>query len=132
MTRVVIKTGYAYLVATPPKGNHLYIAIASLDGGQFLFVNLTTRQEFSDCECVLNPGPGVPSFVTRESVIAYQHARLMDSNMLAKVITPGSPIPKAILDAALLLQIQQGGLSSRRLPNKHKRALANYLEVELP
>lgn len=75
------------------------------------------------------PGSGVPNFVVHESVIAYQYAREMNATQLAGLITAGSPIPKGSCSAAVLAQIQQGGLVSSRLKNKYKTALKAFLGI---
>jgi hypothetical protein len=72
----------------------------------------------------------VPSFVVRESVMAYQHAREMDATELATLITEGSPVPKGSCSEAVLLKIQQGGLVSRRLRNRYKDALKAFLDAK--
>lgn len=127
MASIAINLGDAFLVNTPPNGEHLYIAIAQTSESKFLFVNVTTRRGSSETTCILLPGAGVPSFVVRESVIAYQFAREMDATELAALITPGSPIPKGTCSAVVLAQIQQGGLASKRLKNRYKIALRSFL-----
>ena len=127
MASIVIRLGDAFLIDTPPNGQHLYIAIAETSQNKFLFVNITTRRDSSETACTLSPGAGTPSFVVRESVIAYQFAREMDAAQLASLITPGSPIPKGSCSASILERIQQGGLISRRLRNSYKAALRAFL-----
>jgi hypothetical protein len=128
MASITINLGDAFLLDTPPNSEHLYIAIAQASESNYLFVNVTSRRPKSDSACILLPGQGVPSFVSRESVIAYQYARQMNAIELAGLITAGSPIPKGFCSAAILAKIQQGGLVSKRLPNKHKAALQAFLE----
>lgn len=77
--------------------------------------------------CLLSPGPGVPSLVIRESVVAYQFAREINVTQLAKLITPGSVVPKGFCSPTVLAKIQRGGLISRRLKNKYKTALKAFL-----
>jgi hypothetical protein len=72
MASITINLGDAFLLDTPPNNQHLYIAIAQTSESNYLFVNVTTRRPNSEATCVLIPGVGVPSFVVRESVIAYQ------------------------------------------------------------
>lgn len=129
MASVAINLGDAFLIDTPPNGEHLYIAIAQTSESKYLFVNVTTRRSSSEATCVLVPGAGVPGFIVRESVIAYQFAREMDGVELAGLITPGSPIPKGVCSATVLAQIQQGGLASTRLRNKYKTALKAFLRI---
>ena len=94
MANIAIRLGDAFLLDTPPNGQHLYIAIAKTTQDKYLFVNVTTRRSNSEMTCILSPGPDVPPFVIRESVVAYQFAREMDVVQLAQLVTPGSPIPK--------------------------------------
>lgn len=128
MANIAIRLGDAFLLDTSPNGQHLYIAIAKTAQDKYLFVNVTTRRINSEMTCILSPGPGVPSFVIRESVIAYQFAREMNVVQLAQLITPGSPIPKGSCSPTVLAKIQRGGLISRRLKNKYKTALKAFLD----
>ena len=127
MASITINLGDAFLLDTPPNREHLYIAIAQTSENSYLFVNVTSRRPNSDSACVLVPGSGLPSFIVRESVVAYQFAREMNATELAGLITAGSPIPKGSCSAFVLAQIQQGGLVSKRLKNKYKTALKNFL-----
>jgi hypothetical protein len=129
MASITINLGDAFLLDTPPNSEHLYIAIAQTSEDDYLFVNVTSRRSNSDTACVLLPGSGVPSFVVRESVIAYQFAREINATELADLITAGSPIPKGACSEAVLAQIQQGGLVSKRLKNRYKIALKAFLEI---
>ncbi|MFN9858576.1 MAG: hypothetical protein ACK556_10805, partial [Pseudanabaena sp.] len=109
---------------------HLYIAIAKTSAEKYLFVNVTTRRAKSDLSCVLQPNTeGVPNFVKRESVINYLDAREMNVEQLARVICVGSRIPKCRFSSAVLSQIQQGGIVSKRLPKVYKNALRKFLGV---
>jgi hypothetical protein len=126
MDSITINLGDAFLIDTPPNGQHLYIAIAKTNASKYLFVNVTTRNERSETTCILLPSPDVPSFIVNESVIAYSFAIEIE---LSQRITSGSPIPKGFCSPAILSQIQQGGLISRRLKNKYKTALKNFLGI---
>lgn len=128
MASITINLGDAFLLDTPPSSQHLYIAIAPTSEGKYLFVNVTTRRPNSEATCVLVPGPDVPRFIVRESIIAYQYAREMDAHQLADLITPGSPVPKGSCSQTVLAKIQQGGLDSKRLKHKYKTALKAFLE----
>lgn len=127
MASIIINLGDAFLLDTPPNSEHLYIAIAKTSGDKYLFVNVTSRRPKSETACILLPGLGVPRFIVRESVIAYQFAREMDATELAKLITIGSPIPKGSCSVTVLEQIQQGGLVSKRLKKKYKKSLRTFL-----
>ncbi|NJM47479.1 MAG: hypothetical protein HC860_16025 [Alkalinema sp. RU_4_3] len=127
MLSIVINVGDAFLIDTPPNSQHLYIAIAQTSENQFLFVNVTTRRENSETACILLPGPDMLAFVTHESVVAYKYAREISIEELAVLVTPGSPIPKDTCSPSVLIQIQQGGLISKRLKNRYKIALRAFL-----
>ena len=127
MASITINLGDAFLLDTPPNAQHLYIAIAQTSESDYLFVNVTSRKTNSEITCVLLPSSDAPSFIVRESVIAYQFALEMNAAELAGFITAGSPIPKGSCSVAILAQIQQGGLVSKRLKNRYKNALKAYL-----
>ena len=129
MASIIINLGDAFLLDTPPNSEHLYIAIAQISESSYLFVNVTSRRPNSEDACILLPGSGLPSFIIRESVIAYQFAREMNATELAGLITAGSPIPKGSCSVAVLAQIQQGGLVSKRLKNRYKVALKGFLGI---
>ncbi len=105
MASIIINLGDAFLIDTPPNGEHLYIAIAPTSEDKYLFVNVTSRRTNSETVCILFPGLGVPNFIVRESVIAYQYAREMNAATLAKLITPDSSIPKGTCSPTVLAQI---------------------------
>jgi hypothetical protein len=128
---ITIHLGDAFLLDIPnTEKKHLYIAISKTGNNKYLFVNVTTRRAKSETACILKPGVGVPKFIKNESVIIYQYAREMDAIELAGFITKNSPIPKDSCSADILYFIQQGGLVSKRLPIKFKKALKQFLESE--
>ena len=130
MTSIKVKLGDAFLLETPPNDQHLYIAIAKTSADKYLFVNVTTRRAKSDLSCILQPDTeGIPNFVKRESVINYLDAREMGVEQLARVICVGSRVPKCRFSPAILSQIQQGGIVSKRLPKVYKNALRKFLGV---
>lgn len=130
MTIININLGDAFLLETPPNGQHLYIAIAPTNNNKHLFVNLTTRKYASETTCILLPNTkGMPSYVKAESVIAYQYAREMDTCELALKICVGSRIPKCNFPSDILDKVQQGFLASRRVEPRHKRALREFLNI---
>jgi hypothetical protein len=128
MTSINVKLGDAFLLETPPNDQHLYIAIAKTSADKYLFVNVTTRRAKSDLSCILQPDiEGIPNFVKRESVINYLDAREMNVEQLARLICVGSRVPKCRFSSAILSQIQQGGMVSKRLPKVYKNALRKFL-----
>lgn len=130
MSDININLGDAFLLETPPNGQHLFIAIAPTSNNKYLFVNLTKRRNNSESACILIPATeGMPSFITHESVIAYKHVREMGSCDLTRVICKDSRIPKCQFPANILSQIQQGGIKSKQLPKKEKKALKQFLGI---
>ncbi len=129
MTNISICIGDAFLIDTPPYGEHLYIAIAQTSNNKYLLVNVTTRRRNSEVTCVLLPGAEMPSFIQHESVIAYRFAREMDAGEIERVITPGSPRPKTRFSAKVLRRIQQGALESDELRNRYKTTLKKFLGI---
>ena len=127
MASIPINLGDAFLIDTPPNGEHLYIAIAQTSNSDYLFVNVTSRRPNSETACILVPGSDVPSFIVRESIVAYQFAREMNASQLAGLITVNSSIPQGSCSLAILAKIQQGGLTSKRLKNRYKAALKSFL-----
>jgi hypothetical protein len=130
MTSININLGDAFLLETPPNGQHLYIAIAPTTDNKYLFVNLTTRKSRSETACILQPNTtGMPSYIKVESAIAYQYAREMDARQLDLEICVGSRIPKCTFPLDILSQIQQGGVFSNRIELRHKRVLRQFLGI---
>jgi len=130
VSSISINIGDVFLIDTPPNGQHFYVAISKTSGNKYLFVNLTDKKNNPEGVCVLAPDLSLPSFIKKESVIAYCFAREMDANDIAICITSGSPIPKDCLSADIISQIQQGGLISKKLKNKYKTALKNFLGID--
>ena len=129
MANISINIGDAFLLDTPPNDKHLYIAIAQTSESSYLFVNVTTRRTNSEITCILQPGSGVPSFINRESVIAYQYAREINVTVLTKLVAEKSCVRKGSCSKTVLVRIQQGGLVSKRLTNKYKTALKAFLNA---
>lgn len=130
MTSINIEIGDAFLLVTPPNVPHLFIAIAPTSNNKYLFVNLTTRKDWSDTTCILQPNTtGMPSYVKKESVIAYQEAREMDAHELYLKICEGSRIPKCTFPPDILDTVQKGFLASNRVAPIHKRALKRFLGI---
>jgi len=127
---ISINVGDAFLVETFPNGSHLYIAIAFTKDNKYLFVNVTTRRDLSDTSCIISPNTrGIPSFISKESVIDYFYAEEWDADQLACLLDRNSTLTTWYFDSDLVTQIQQGGISSKNLKRKYKKALKAYLEL---
>jgi hypothetical protein len=129
MADISIDLGDAFLLNTPPNGMHLYIAIAQISKNIYLFINATTQRDNSETTCILQPGSGVPNFITHESVIVYKYAREINATVISELIAEGNCVQKGSCSETVLMQIQQGGLVSRRLKNKYKTVLKNFLNT---
>jgi hypothetical protein len=122
-----IQLGDAFLLETPPKGMHLYIAVVAIDENKYLFLNATKRHPNSDTSCILRHGASVPSFIIQESVIAYQFPREYSENEISRLIDSGVCQPKGNCSPNILYQIQMGGVNSERLKNKYKKIIKAHL-----
>ena len=129
MASVSIRLGDAFLIKTPPKGNHLYVAIAKTSKTRYLFVSINSRQPKSETVCILEPGPGVPNFIVHESVVNYRFARELNAKDLAKLMPTGSRAAKGSCSHKVLRQIQEGGIASKRLKNRYKHALKDFMDL---
>ena len=127
MASVSIRLGAAFLIKTPPKGKHLYVAIAKTTKTRHLFVSINSRQPKSENVCILKPGPDVPDFIVHESVVNYRFARELTAKDLAKLIPADSRTVKGYCSYEVLKRIQEGGLASKRLKNRHKIALKDFM-----
>lgn len=129
MANISIDVGDAFLLTTPPNDRHLYIAIAKISDNSYLFVNVTTRRENSENTCILTPSSDVPDFIKNESVVVYKYAREISVVEIEKLISKGDCTSKGFCAETIIEQIQQGGLVSKRLPNKYKAALKAFLDM---
>jgi hypothetical protein len=128
MASISVNVGDAFLLTTPPNDRHLYIAIARISDDSYLFVNATTRRENSEATCILTPSSDVPEFIRNESVIVYKYAREISIVEIDNLIAQGDCTIKGSCSTNIIEKIQQGGLVSKRLPNKYKTALKAFLE----
>ncbi|MBT9317878.1 hypothetical protein [Leptothoe spongobia] len=94
-----------------------------------LFVSINHRQPQSETVCILEPGPDVPDFIIHESVVNYRFARELTSKDLAKLIPTGSLAAKGQCSSRVLQRIQAGGLASKRLKNRYKLTLKDFMAL---
>ena len=127
MASLSIRLGDAFLIKTPPKGKHLYVAIAKTSKTRHLFVSINSRQPKSETVCILKPGPDVPDFIIHESVVNYRFARELTAKDLAKLIPAGIRATKGQCSNSVVKRIQEGGLASKRLKNRYKLALQDFM-----
>jgi hypothetical protein len=129
MNSISVDLGDVFLIETPPRGMHLYFVIAHVSSDLHLLVNATTLDEKSEKACILRPGYGVPDFITHESVITYRRCREISSSGINRLIYQGICVEKGCCSDDILIQIQQGGLKSKLLPNKYKTILRTCLDT---
>ena len=129
MANISIGLGDAFLIQTPPKAQHLYVAIAKTSTTHYLFVSIKSRQPKSETVCILEPGPDGPDFIMKESVINYRFARELNAKDLVKLMPTGNRAAKGRCSYKVLKRIQAGGLASKRLKNRYKHALKDFLDL---
>lgn len=95
---------------------HLWIVLSEPDGkNNVAAVNLTTRRPPCDDTCIVTRGEH--PFVTHDSVIMYQYARMWDYDILVDQVGKGTGVrAHRALSSDLLLRIQRGALSSQHTP----------------
>lgn len=124
-----LEIGNAYIAKTPPNGTHLYIIIAEFTSESFLLLNITTSKTQIELEkdCIIEPGEGVPSFVTRQSTIAYQWARDERINDIKNKIKKGEFIYGGRFSEEYIREIQKKGACSKNLAKKYRKVLEEIL-----
>lgn len=99
---------------------HLWIVVTTPDAnGGVLILSVTTLQEWErDLTCVLKAGEH--PFVTKESVISYQHARIRNVSLLEKMQEQGRHKPYPPASDGLVKRIRAGALNSDYMRNDGK------------
>jgi len=121
--------GDAFLLPTPPNGNHLFFAIAITTDSKYLCVNATSLKSTTlDTACILKPGAGVPSFIVHDSAIVYRRAREISPDVISRLIASGKCIYQGCCSEDIVKQIQQGALASRQISNEQKQVVQKFLE----
>jgi hypothetical protein len=126
-----LELGDAFIVQTPPNAWHLYAIIATISENKYLLVNVTTSntQIDPDKDCVIYPGVGVPGFITRQSTIAYRHARDYRGNDIKKFVKSGKWQYSGRFSEEYVYQMQLKGASSEQIKRKYKMVLQNILDI---
>lgn len=117
----MLRIGSCFSIPTPPKGHHIFIAIAEAAPDRFLCVNVTTRRKRTESTCILNPGDHPK--ITHESVINYKDARVISQLQFNALQRDGRCRPHNNVADEVLDRIKEGGLKSKRLTNKFKKLL---------
>lgn len=113
------------------EGGHLWVvcslASAVSDGGVLLF-NFTTYRLGQDRACVVVPGEH--PFVTHETIVAYQHGRLVPPKVQEAFCKHAEP--QVQVSPALLTRIQNGALASDFTPDKLKLVVRKSVVAQGP
>lgn len=118
----MLRVGSCFSIPTPPKGHHIFIAIAEAAPDRFLCVNVTTRRKTSELTCVLNPSDHPK--ITHESVINYKDARIISRTKFNTLHRDGRCRQHNNVEGYVLDRIKQGGSTSKRLAKKFKKLLS--------
>jgi len=127
-----IELGDAFIVKTPPNAWHLYTIIASIPGNNYLLVSVTTSntQIDADKDCVINPGIGVPEFITRQSTVAYGYAREVRGNDIKRLVRSGEWQYNGRFSEEYVWQMQLKGACSKQIKHKYKTVLQKILDIQ--
>lgn len=121
----MIRAGTAFWIRHQSSKHHLYFSLTAtrMPDDPVLLVNATTRRSTSDVTCVLRPG--VHPRIKNESVIEYGRSIVCRARDLLELPSTWPDLYQRVEDAApeLLRRIQEGGLKSRRLADKHRQLL---------
>lgn len=124
-----LKLGDAFIVPTPPNSQHLYVIIANISEKNYLLVSVTTSntQIIPDQDCVINPGKDTPPFITRQSTIAYRHARNARDNDIERFLKNGKWVHNGKFSERYVYEMQLKGASSKKIKRKYKKVLQEIL-----
>ena len=124
-----IRLGDAFVIDTGATKKHLFVAIAPLPNGAYLFVNASTVRPNRpvDRACILNPSADMHDFIVAESYIFYRGADEYTNAEINTAISNGDCSPRGAFRPSVLRQIQEGGLISKFLTNEYKKHLRSYL-----
>jgi hypothetical protein len=126
-----IRLGDAFIIDTQASKKHLFVAIAPLPDGAYLFVNASTihPNKRIDNSCILDPNEeNMHDFIVNESYIFYRQARDYTSAEINAAMSRGDCSRRGAFSQSVLQKIQRGGLSSRFLANEYKEHLRNHLK----
>ncbi|MGB5928178.1 MAG: hypothetical protein WBH03_08375 [Cyclobacteriaceae bacterium] len=127
-----LELGDAFIVPTPPKEWHLYIIIVAISENNYLLASTTTAntERDPDRDCIINPGTGVPKFITCQSTIAYRHVREYRNNDIIKFIKANTWQYNGRFSEEQVYQMQLKGASSKRIKHKYKKILQEVVKIE--
>ncbi len=128
----MIRAGAAFWIKYQSSRHHLYFAVTSARTADdpVLLVNATTRRDTSDTTCVILPNEHPR--IKNESVIEYGRAIVCRARDLVELPSVWPDLYCRVEDASpsLLRRIQDGGLLSPRLADKHRQLLLLELSYD--
>lgn len=119
-----MKLADTFVPAHPIKA-HLWVVIYC-DLSQAAIVNLTTRWPGRDDSCIIQPGEH--PFVQHETIVEYQHSRLLDAEQKTALERFGIKKFSEPVSEALLLKIQRGAIASQFTPQKIQALIQRALD----
>ena len=107
-------------VATDP---HLWVIISdpAKDKARLAVVNFTSQRIDKDQSCQINPGEH--PFVTRNTVICYDGARIVSESTILAAVSSGTLRLHSAVNGSLLDRIRSGAATTPHLPLGVKRLL---------
>ena len=120
----MLKAGDTFLLPKPGRIEHLWIVLTIPDqDNKAVCVNVTSKRDDSDETLVLKPGDH--PFITKESVVHYEDARVMDLTLVNQLLARGSDRfvceQRECCTYAILDRVRAGLLQSKRTPTGIKR-----------
>jgi hypothetical protein len=92
-----VELGDVYLISIPTNElKHLFVVVTCVDSytGQFVIVPIDTYKMKNDDPTVkIQPGPGCPDFIKKQSFVNYALARLVNPDWLESFIIKKQAIP---------------------------------------
>lgn len=112
--------GESFIASVARRDGHLWVVITEPSPRNYIaLVNLTTRRPPCDDSCIVTVGEH--PFVRHESVVAYRHARMIDSDLLA------SQVQHQPASLALVRRMQEGALVSDYTADKVKAVVGEMM-----
>jgi mRNA-degrading endonuclease toxin of MazEF toxin-antitoxin module len=94
---------------------HLWIIVTPPTKDEMVVVNVTTRRQRSETLVELHKGDH--PFITRDSVISYAYAKIINVEEIESAIKNGTAEKSSPASATLLSRAQAGLIDSDRTPN---------------
>ena len=113
-----MRAGDAFLIRDKNIDEHLWVIISdpTIDGKQVVVVNFTTSHPKKERFCLIQAGEH--PFVTRETCIAYNFAKITSLAKLIQNRDQGDITPQDPVSPVLLTRIRQGVPLSNLMPLK--------------